>query len=66
MENPEQVGCPASMAADACLGYSVMEYQSWDVVFDHCEAWESTLVGLEGRLSKGHEAKAKDGLCQKA
>ena len=25
-----------------------------------------TLVRLEGRLSKGYEAKGKDGLCQKA
>ena len=54
------------MNTDDCPGYSVMEYQSWDVVYDHCEAWKSTLVRLEGRLSKGHEGKAKDGLCQKA
>ena len=64
--NPDQVGYPASMNTDACLGYSVMGYQSWDVVYDHCEAWKWTLVRLEGRLSKGRDAKAKDGICQKA
>ena len=64
--NPDQVGYPASMDADACLGYSVTGYQSWDVFYDHCEAWKRTLVRLEGRLPKGHEDKAKDGLCQEA
>ena len=64
--NPPQIGFPASMDTDACLGYSVMAYQRWGVVFDPCGAWKSTIVRLEGRLSKGDEAKAKDGLCQKA
>ena len=54
------------MNAGACLRYSVAGYRSWDVVYYHCEAWKSTLVRLEGRLSKGHVSKAKGGLCQKA
>ena len=54
--NPLRIGYPASMNADACLGYCVMGYQSWDVVYDHCEAWKSTPARLEGRLSNGHVA----------
>ena len=54
------------MNTDACLGYSVPEYQPWDAVCDHCEAWKSTPVRLEGRLPKGREASVKDGHCQEA
>ena len=61
-----QIGFPASMNADARFGYSVMGYQSWDVVCDHCDAWKTTLVRLDGRLSKGRDAKAEGNLCQKA
>ena len=64
--NSSQIEYPASMKTDACLGNSVMGYQSWDVVHNHSEAWMSILVRLEGRLSKGHVTNAKDGLCQKA
>ena len=66
LESPLQEGYPASMITGASSGYSAMGYQSWDVVFDHCEASTSTLVRLEGRLSKGHGGEARDGLCQKA
>ena len=66
LENPDQVGYPASTNTDACLGKSDMGYQSWDAVYGHCEAWKWTLVRLEGRLSKGNDGKAKDGICQKA
>ena len=38
--NPDQVGYPASMNADACLKYSVTGNQSWGAVYDHCEAWK--------------------------
>ena len=34
-----------------------MAYQSWGVAYDHCEAYLSTLVRIEGRLSKGHDGK---------
>ena len=61
-----QFGHPASMDTNACLEYSAMGYQSWDVAYGHCDAWETTLVRLEGRLSKGHDAKAKSNLRQKA
>ena len=64
--NPQQVGYPASMNADACSGCSVMGHQSWGAVYGHCGAWKSTLARSEGRLSRGFEAKAKDGLCQRA
>ena len=53
------------MDIDACFGHSVMGYQSWDVVYDHCDDWRTTIVRLEGRLSKGNDANAKDNLCQK-
>ena len=43
-----------------------MGYQSWDVVFDHCEAWKWILVRLEGRLPKGRDSNVKGGICQKA
>ena len=36
--NPLQIGYPAPMNADACLGCSVTGCQSWDVVYDHCDA----------------------------
>ena len=42
-----------------------MGYQSWGVVYGHYDACKTTLVRLEGRLSEGHDAKAKDNLCQK-
>ena len=64
--NPLQIGYPASMKTGACSGYSATGYQSRDVVYDHCLTWKSILVRLEGRLSKGHDAKAKGNLCQKA
>ena len=64
--NSSQIGYPATMNTDACLGYSVMGHRSCDVVYDRCEAWMSILVRLEGRLSKGHVTEATDGLCQKA
>ena len=35
------------------------------MAYDHCDAWKSTLVKIEGRLPKGRDAKA-DNLCQKA
>ena len=54
------------MNTDACQVYSVMGYQSWGAAYDHCEAWKSTLVKLEGRLSKGHVTKATAGIRQKA
>ena len=55
----------ASMNTDACLGFPVMAHQSWGIAHGHCAARQSTLVGFEGRLSKGHNGKA-DGLCQKS
>ena len=60
-----QMGYPASMNTDACLGISVMAHQSWGIVYGHCEAWQSTFVRIEGRLSKGRDRQA-DGLCQRA
>ena len=53
MENPLQAGYPASVKTDACLGFSVMAYQSRGIAHGHCEAYLSTLVRIEGRLSKG-------------
>ena len=41
-----QAGYPASMNTDACLGFSVMDYQAWDIAHGHCE----------GSLSRGHDA----------
>ena len=66
LENPVQIGYPASMDTDACLGYPAMGHQSWDVVYGHCAARKTTLVRLEGRLSTGHDAEAQGNLCQEA
>ena len=65
MGNLLQMGYPASMNTNACLGFSVTAYQSWGVARDHCDTYQSTLVRIEGRLFKGHDGKA-DGLRQKA
>ena len=53
--NPLQMGYPASVNTDSRLGFSVAAYQSWGIAHDHCEAYRSTLVRIEGRLSKGRD-----------
>ena len=65
LENPLQVGYPASMDTDACLSFSVAAYQSQDIAHGHCEAYLSTLFRIEGRLSNCRDGKVGN-LCQRA
>ena len=46
------------MDTDACLGFPVMAYRSRGIAYGHYGAWQSTLVRIEGRLSKSHDGKA--------
>ena len=45
------------MNTDACPGYAAMAYQSWDSVYQSCEAWNSVLVRVERSLSYGARRK---------
>ena len=64
--NPLQMGYPAPRNTDACLGLSVMAYQSWATARGHCEAFLSTLSRIEGRQSKGRAGEKAGNLCQRA
>ena len=57
LEDSLQLGYPAPMSTDASLGFSVMAYQSWDIVHGRCEAYLSTLVRIEGLPPKGRDGK---------
>ena len=64
-----QIGFPASMHADACLGYSATGYQSWGVAYNVLEARKFDLIRPAGPASQGRNAKgiltqkAKAGFC---
>ena len=64
-----QIGSPASMHTDACLGYSAMGYQNWKVTHGAHEARKFNLIRLVGQVAKGRDAKgnltqkAKAGIC---
>ena len=55
---PGHVGCPSSMIADACLGYSATGYRSSELAFASGGAGRSVSVRLMGQGSKG-QTKAK-------
>ena len=64
LDNPLQMGYPASVNTDACLVSSVIAFQSGDIAHGHCKAYLSTLARIEGRLSKGHDGKTES-FCRK-
>ena len=60
-----QFGFLASMHADACLGYSAMGYQSWEVAGEICDARRFILTHHVGPVAQGRDALPKS-LAQKA
>ena len=70
LRHPDQVGYPGTINTDGCLGFSVMAYQSWGILFGHREAASLNLVRLLRPLAKGHDSpthtpshRGKVGLC---
>ena len=59
---PGQVGYPLSVAADAHLGFSVMAYQSAEVLFDRCEGVGHCLVRLAGTCARPRQGLQKGGM----
>ena len=56
LQNPDQVGYPGTVNTDACFGFSLMAYQSPEILSDIVEARHSALVRLMGPVSKGHDS----------
>ena len=52
---PGQAGYPPSVATDAQLGFSVMAYQSAEVLFDRCEGDGHILVRPTGTCARAHK-----------
>ena len=46
------------MRADACLGFSFTEYESWAVASGICDARRFILIRLAGPVAKGSDAKS--------
>ena len=44
------------MNTDACLDFSVMAYQAWEITYGSCGAGASILVRLSGPVAKSHDA----------
>jgi len=70
LESPLQLGLPATIETDACLGWAVYAYQSAEVLLERCERAKEILVRIVGSCSKGHMAvkrevtqRAKVGYC---
>ena len=65
-----QAGAPRSANTDACLGWPLYAYQSWEVPTDSRNGARSILLRAEGWCGKGSEAsrpalaqRAKVGIC---
>ena len=54
-----QLGFPASMQTDACLGFCVMGRQSWDTARDHCDVFPYILIRIVGPVAKGRDRRQK-------
>ena len=54
LENPLQIGFPAAVNTDACLGFSAYAFQSADILFGPIGTTHEILIRLEGRRRKGH------------
>ena len=52
-----QIEFPESMHTDACLGYSAMGYQSWEVARSSLKANKNILSRLAEPVARGHDAK---------
>ena len=70
LQNPDQVGYPATLDTDACLGFSVASYQAWEILYGSCGAAAFNPVRLSGPVARGHDApkytptqRGKVGLC---
>ena len=63
---PNQVSNPASMNADAALGFSATGYQYADIALGNFEATSGILQLLDGNASKGHTAPKSQALVQRA
>ena len=65
LPSPGHAGYPASMNANASLGYATMAYQCSDAAFGSCNAQRSLLVRLEGQATRDHGGTKKE-LAQRA
>ena len=65
MRTTRQVGYPPSIATDAQPGYSVMAYQSVEILFESCDGGGSILGRLEGSGPLGHPG-TQDALTKRA
>ena len=69
LENPLQIGFPATINTDACLGFAAYAFQSAEVLFGPVQSTHDILIRLEGRRCKGHSdrqhttQRAKVGYC---
>ena len=54
LQNLQQIGRPATMNTDACLGFCAMGYQSWGIAYGICEAGPSCLVRHSGPVTEDH------------
>ena len=69
LENPLQIGFPATVNTDACLGFAAYAFQSAEVLFGPVQTTHDILIRLEGRRCKGHSdrqhttQRAKVGYC---
>ena len=69
LENPQQIGYPATVNTDSCLGFATYAYQSAEVLFGPVQARSDLLIRLVGRRCKGHSdrqsvtQRAKVGYC---
>ena len=70
LQNPDQVGYPETLNTDARLGFSVMAYQAWGILYGSCGAASVNPVRPSIPVAKGHVApertptqRGKVGLC---
>ena len=63
---PGQVGYPPSVATDAQLGFSVLAYQSAEILFDRCEGGGRILVRILGTCTRAPQGGKKGDITQRA
>ena len=66
LRSPGQAGYPPSVAADAHLGFSVMAYQSAEVLFGRCLGQGSVPVRVAGSGARAPQGSKKDDITQRA
>ena len=66
LRRPGQVGLPPSVATDAQLGFSVIAYQSAELLFDRREGCGRILARLVGTCARAHKASKDVDITQRA